>query len=156
MTSSKRKWILAGVVVVIAIAAILLFQSGNSGGEAMASTEPGVAIQGYDPVSYFTKGEPEKGSKDFSYSWNGSTWYFASAANRDSFAKAPEKYAPQYGGACAFATSLGKKEVGSPKHWDIKDGKLYLNSNGVAGALWKILPGRVKSADKNWTAKGSA
>ncbi len=155
MSSSKRKWILAGVVVVVAVAAILLFQSGNEG-EAMANNQPGVAIQGYDPVSYFTKGEPEQGSKDLSYQWNGSTWYFANAANRDSFTKNPEKYAPQYGGACAFATSLGKKEVGSPKHWDIKDGKLYLNSNGVAGALWKILPGRVKSADKNWAAKGTA
>ena len=150
---SRRKWILLlGIVLVLVIGAIVVSQS--SEGEAMANTEPGVAVQGYDVVSYFTKGEPEQGSKEYSYPWNGSTWYFSSAANRDAFAGNPEKYAPQYGGACAFATSLGKKEVGSPKHWDIKHGKLYLNSNGVAGALWKILPGRVKAADKSWAAQG--
>jgi YHS domain-containing protein len=149
--SPRRKWItLLSLLVVIAVAAIVI--QGSSEGEPMNS-QPGVAIQGYDVVSYFTKGEPVQGSKDFPHSWNGTTWYFSSAENRDLFAKNPEKYAPQYGGACAFATSLGKKEVGSPKHWTIKDGKLYLNSNAVAGFLWKILPGRVDAAEKNWTSK---
>jgi len=58
----------------------------------------GVAIKGYDPVAYFTKGSPVKGFKEFAYNWNDAKWYFSSAQNRDLFAADPERYAPQYGG----------------------------------------------------------
>ena len=67
----------------------------------------GVAIDGYDPVAYFTDGRPVEGSKEFDDDWNGATWRFASAAHRDLFAAAPEKYAPQYGGYCAWAVVAG-------------------------------------------------
>src|SRR5512135_2769630 len=87
----------------------------------------GVAIRGYDPVAYFTESKPVEGSKQFTFEWQGATWRFASAANRDLFAKTPEKYAPQYGGYCAYAVSQGHTATIDPQRWRIVDGKLYLN-----------------------------
>lgn len=67
----------------------------------------GKAIQGYDPVAYFTESKPVEGSKKHKYEWNDATWYFASEKNRDAFKADPEKFAPQYGGYCAWAVSQG-------------------------------------------------
>ena len=58
----------------------------------------GLAIEGYDPIAYFTQGKPLKGSKEFTYKWMGATWRFASAEHLDLFKSNPETYAPQYGG----------------------------------------------------------
>ena len=59
-----------------------------------------VAIQGYDPVTYFTKGDAVRGSSKWAYDWNRMTWFFSSAETRDTFIAAPDKYAPQFGGFC--------------------------------------------------------
>jgi YHS domain-containing protein len=86
-----------------------------------------VAIKGYDPVAYFTQNAAVEGSEQFSYSWLGATWHFASAENRDLFAADPVKYAPQYGGLCADGVSFGTVTTNiDPKAWRIIDGKLYL------------------------------
>jgi YHS domain-containing protein len=71
---------------------------GDSKADPINKDGSGVAIKGYDPVAYFTQSKPVKGSSAFSYQWMNSTWWFASAADRDEFARNPEKYAPQYGG----------------------------------------------------------
>ena len=118
-------------------------------------TKDGVAIHGYDPVAYFREGRPRMGREAFAYTWNGATWHFSSAANRDLFARAPEKYAPQYGGYCAFAASMGQAADASPRAWKIVDGRLYLNFNRVVHKVWEIVPGRISRATKHWTgAKG--
>lgn len=110
-----------------------------------------VAIKGYDPVAYFTDGKPVKGSKEHSFSWMGATWYFASAAHRDSFAAAPEKYAPQYGGYCAWAVSQGSTAGIDPEAWKIVDGKLYLNYNKKIQATWEEgMAANIAKADENW------
>ena len=67
----------------------------------------GQAIRGYDPVAYFTEGRPVEGRAEFKHDWNGATWQFASAEHRALFAENPERYAPQYGGYCAWAVSQG-------------------------------------------------
>ena len=86
-----------------------------------------VAIKGYDPVAYFTQNAAVQGSEEFSYSWLGATWHFASAENRDLFAADPVKYAPQYGGLCADGVSFGTVTTNiDPKAWRIIEGKLYL------------------------------
>ena len=69
--------------------------------------ESSVAIKGYDAVAYFTQSKPVKGSSAFTYQWMNSTWWFASSEDRDEFARSPEKYAPQYGGYCAYGVSQG-------------------------------------------------
>lgn len=111
----------------------------------------GVAIEGYDPVAYFTESRPVEGRKQWSHEWNGATWRFASAANRDLFAKEPEKYAPQYGGYCAYAVSKGYTADIDPEAWKIVDGKLYLNYDREVQKLWEQdVPGYIRKADENW------
>ncbi|MEM6355700.1 MAG: YHS domain-containing (seleno)protein, partial [Pseudomonadota bacterium] len=77
----------------------------------------GTAIDGTDPVAYFTEGKPVEGSSDFTHEWNGATWRFSSAENRDLFAGDPEKYAPQYGGYCAWAVAQGYTASTDPEAW---------------------------------------
>ena len=111
----------------------------------------GVALRGYDPVAYFTEAKPVKGSPEFSLQWKGATWYFASAANRDAFKATPEKYAPQYGGYCAFGTAQGYAVPTEPDAWKIVEGKLYLNYNQHVRSRWEQdIPGFIKAADGNW------
>jgi YHS domain-containing protein len=102
---------------------------------AAVNTERGLAIKGYDPVSYFTTGKPTPGLTQFSTTYNGATYRFASAVNRDRFLAAPEKFVPQYGGYCAYAISLNKIADIDPDDWAIVNDKLYLNNAFCAIAL---------------------
>jgi YHS domain-containing protein len=125
-------------------------------GAAAAQKDPvyssfGAAIQGYDPVAYFTEGRPVEGSRQFTHQWKGATWRFASAANRDRFAQAPEKYAPQYGGYCAYGVANGYAVKIDPQAWSVVDGKLYLNYSPAVQADWKKdVPGYIRRADAHW------
>ena len=111
----------------------------------------GVAINGYDPVAYFTESEPVAGKADTSYQWQGVTWQFASAANRERFIQDPESYAPQYGGYCAYAVANNYTASTDPDAWSIHEGKLYLNFNRGVRFLWaRDIPGHVAAGDANW------
>lgn len=111
----------------------------------------GVAIEGYDPVAYFDQGEPIEGSADHSFEWQGATWRFASAEHRDLFTADPEKYAPQYGGFCAYAVSKGSIAGIDPEAWQIVDGRLYLQNSHKVLELWRQdVPGHIAAADENW------
>jgi YHS domain-containing protein len=111
----------------------------------------GVAIKGYDVVAYFQQGQPSKGSAAFTHQWMGATWWFTSAENRDRFVASPERYAPQYGGYCAYAVSQGHTASIDPEAWKIVDGKLYLNySKGVQKKWSEDVPGYIKKGDANW------
>lgn len=111
----------------------------------------GVAVGGYDPVAYFTQGKPMKGSADHSLMHEGAEWRFSSADNRALFAANPAKYAPQYGGYCAYAVSQGYTAKGEPDVWKIVDDRLYLNfSDGVQRRWEKDIPGHISKADGNW------
>ncbi|MEA5465786.1 YHS domain-containing (seleno)protein [Leptothoe sp. PORK10 BA2] len=113
----------------------------------------GVAIAGADPVAYFTQSDYVPGSDEFTHDWEGATWQFASAENRDLFAANPEEYAPQYGGFCAWAVSQGSTAAIDPTAWKIVDGKLYLNySAGIQKKWSKDIPGNIAKADQNWPA----
>ncbi|MEO0869432.1 MAG: YHS domain-containing (seleno)protein [Cyanobacteria bacterium J06642_11] len=113
--------------------------------------DKGVAIRGADPVAYFTAGEYTPGSDEFTHEWEGATWQFASAENRDLFAANPEEYAPQYGGFCAYAVSQGNTAPIEPTAWKIVDGKLYLNFNDKIQERWsKDIPGYITKANQNW------
>jgi YHS domain-containing protein len=120
-------------------------------GEDPVYTEAGFAINGYDPVAYFKSGEPIAGSGDHAAEWNGAKWLFSNEENRSQFEESPEKYAPQYGGYCAYAVSRGYTASTDPDAWTIYDGKLYLNYNKAVRLLWsRDIPGHVASADGNW------
>ena len=111
----------------------------------------GLAIRGYDPVAYYQQSAPVKGSSQFSFQWQGANWLFASAENRDRFQAEPERYAPQYGGYCAYAVSKGRTASIDPEAWKIVDGKLYLNySKGVQKKWEQDVPGNIVKANRNW------
>jgi len=109
------------------------------------------ALSGYDPVAYFTEAKPVKGKRAYTMEYQGADWYFASQMNLDTFKSDPEKYVPQYGGYCAYAVGIGQTASGDPDHWDIVDGKLYINYDANTQNLWKKdIPGYIKTADENW------
>jgi YHS domain-containing protein len=92
-----------------------------------------------------------KGSSQFKHEWKGATWRFASAANRDAFAAAPEKFAPQYGGYCAYGVANGYTVSTVPEAWTVVDGKLYLNYSLGVQADWRKDPsGYIRKANANW------
>lgn len=110
-----------------------------------------VAIEGYDPVAYFTEGKAREGSKKFKHEYKGAVWHFSSAANRDAFAKEPERYAPQYGGYCAYAVSQNTTAGIDPDQFTVLNGKLYLNYNAKIQKKWlQDRDAYIESADKNW------
>lgn len=141
-----------------AIACLLLaFVLPVAAGTARAASKPevfatnGVAIHGYDPVAYFTQKKPVPGSEKFTHRWKGVTWRFVSVANRDAFKGNPAKYAPKYGGYCAYAVSNGYTAPTEPSAWSIVNGKLYLNySVGVRQRWSQNRAERIKDGDKNW------
>jgi YHS domain-containing protein len=111
----------------------------------------GAAIRGYDAVTYFKDGKPVKGSAEHSVEHKGSMFHFVSKANREAFAAEPDKYAPQYGGFCAFGMSNGYKAAIDPTAFTVRDGKLYLNYNREVQKQWSAdVPGYVAKADRHW------
>lgn len=111
----------------------------------------GVAINGYDPVAYFTDNMPVKGKETLSFDWKDVKWQFSSDTNLALFKANPEKYAPQYGGFCAYGVSENHKSPTDPSAWTIVDEKLYLNYNPKVKELWtKDIPSRIKKANDNW------
>ena len=110
-----------------------------------------LANRGFDSVAYFTESKAIQGRSRFSYEYGGATWHFASAANRDLFAHNPQRYAPQYGGYCAYAVSQGALADGDPRLWKVVNGKLYLNLNKRIQRTWKAdITGYITKADNNW------
>ena len=88
-------------------AGLLIAAAAAHAGSVVYGAAKGPALQGFDPVAYFTEGAPKEGSARYTHEWNGAIWRFVSAENRDRFQAEPERFAPQYGGYCAFAMSGG-------------------------------------------------
>lgn len=106
---------------------------------------------GYDTVSYFESGQPTKGSSEYTTQYQGATWRFANAENLARFKENPDRFAPVYGGYCAWAVSQGVLAKGDPKHWNIREGRLYLNYNQSIQDRWLEDPdGFIRQADANW------
>ncbi|MFQ5755372.1 MAG: YHS domain-containing (seleno)protein [Acidiferrobacterales bacterium] len=119
--------------------------------ESPVFTTSNGAIRGYDPVAYFSQAKPVKGSKQYALEWNGASWHFASAENRDRFRADPKKFAPQYGGYCSYAVANGYTASTDPQAWSIVNGKLYLNySLGVRERWRQDIPGYISQANNNW------
>ncbi|MFT3785510.1 MAG: YHS domain-containing (seleno)protein [Tepidisphaeraceae bacterium] len=111
----------------------------------------GTALKGYDPVAYFTDGAPKEGDKSITASYQGATYRFTSVEHRQLFEKEPPKYAPQFGGFCAFAVSKGYTANIDPNAWDIVDGRLILQySLDVREQFRKDTSGNLAKADANW------
>lgn len=111
---------------------------------------PALAIQGYDPVAYFTVATPTKGNPEISHLWDGERYLFAKAENRDRFAKDPERYAPQFPSHCAAALAQGQAHTPDPQNWVIIDGKLYLFGAAIGAKAFRDNPNLVEAAQANW------
>jgi YHS domain-containing protein len=112
-----------------------------------------LALKGYDAVAYAAAGMPVKGNTQFQHRWNGARWRFSSAENRDRFAREPEKYAPQFGGYCAYAVSRGYTADIDPHAWHIVDGRLYLSYSKRVRRLWvRDVQGNIAKGQANWPA----
>ena len=119
---------------------------------ASAAVDAPLAIQGYDPVAYFTDGKPTRGTPEFEYQWDEHRYRFASAQHRDLFKADPVHYAPQFGNYCAMALALGKIVVANPEHWLVTDNKLYVfGSPAPKGPelFEKDLAGNISKANQN-------
>ena len=111
----------------------------------------GIAINGFDPVAYFTEGAPVKGDAGITSEWNGTTLRFASSANKATFDADPDTYAPRYGGYCAYAVSKGATAPTDPDAWTVHEGRLYLNFSTDVRAIWRQdIEGNIGRANANW------
>ena len=111
-----------------------------------------LSIKGYDPVSYFTMSTPKMGNANYTATHKGGIYRFISEKNRDLFKENPEKYAPQYGGYCAFGVTKEKKFETDPLAWKIIADKLYLNLNTDVQKQWLTdVPGYLKISTNTWT-----
>lgn len=142
------------ILVALALALSVVFAVGDAKAgksEVFTGLVKGVAVGGYDPVAYFDGGKPAKGSPEITLEHNGAIWRFATDASRKAFEADPAKYAPQYGGYCAWAVSRGYTAKGDPNAWRIVDGKLYLNYNKDVQRTWsKNIAANVAKANANW------
>ncbi|MBS1826968.1 MAG: YHS domain protein [Acidobacteria bacterium] len=117
----------------------------------MNKSRNGLALKGYDPVAYFAQSRPVKGLPAYSATHAGATYLFATAENRDAFTAAPDKYAPQFGGYCAWAVGHGYTADIDPQAWHIDNNKLYLNYNRSVQTMWlKDKAKWIADADRNW------
>lgn len=133
----------------------LMAQSAASARTKQFNLENGLAIQGYDPVTYFTQNKAIKGTKQFAAIYDGVTYNFANAADKDLFVKEPKKYEPQYGGWCAYALGAnGEKVEIDPETFKVLNGKLYLFYHSWSNNTlpkWNKDEANLKTkADKSW------
>ena len=143
------------VVVVLAVAMVAVAGDGRL---APVNTDAdGVALAGHDVVSLYDAGKVEPGDRGITAEHGGATYRFATARNRDAFAADPAKYAPQYGGYCAYGVAKGGLFPVDPATAKVVDGKLYLNKSSEVSKLWQQdIPGHIRQADDNWPRVSAA
>lgn len=113
----------------------------------------GVAIRGYDPVAYFLDNTPTEGRAEFATTWQGVSWRFKDKTNLDLFKSNPEKYAPQFGGFCAYGVSDNHKSPTDPAAFTVVNDRLYLNYSPKVKQLWsKDREMHIQRAETNWPA----
>ncbi len=143
---NKIKSLLGGVALSVAIASSAL-----AAGVDINASSTGLAMQGYDPVAYFTDGEATKGSYKITALHNDALYRFATEEHKAAFEANPEAYLPAYGGYCAFGAAMGFKFDGDPTNWKIVDNKLYLNLSQDIQQRWEgDIPGFIEKASVNW------
>lgn len=132
--------------------AITFNQVNAQQGFLVNANEKGVAIDGYDPVAFFTEKKPVPGDQKYPTTYSGATYHFASDKNRKAFVKNPDKYAPQYGGFCAMAMSMGRLESIDVNRFDVVGEKLYLQRNAKAAGMWKKMGPKmvIMKSNENW------
>ena len=113
----------------------------------------GLAMNGYDVMTYWRGGDPQRGNEAFRHDYAGASWIFVSAANRDAFAASPQKFAPEYGGYCAYAAAQGSLADVDPYAWRIWNDRLYLNYSPQVRRIWASdIDTNIAKGDANWAS----
>lgn len=155
----SRSFAIALAVLPVSMAGGIAVATAPSTAQAYDLTSPadlnldqrGVALRGFDTVAYFIEGKAVEGSPQFNATYEGATYYFASAKSREAFVADPTKYIPQFGGFCAMGVAMGIKLDGDPNLFRVVNGKLYVNVNEAAQKRWlQDIPGHVQRADTTW------
>ena len=145
-----------GILLLLIVAGVFTFQVFplSWGWHDQIVTSGGVAIDGYDPVAYFTEGKAAPGKKEFHHNWMEAEWHFSSQENLEMFKANPQAYLPQFGGYCAQAVSSGITIVSNPEIWHIENGKLYFFLGEDPKAEWtgNIPTGVIATTEANWQA----
>ena len=146
MSGLSRRRLLGGAALLASIGCA------SFAAEAASGTGNRVGLKGYDPVSYFTKGRPEKGSPEFFASFDGATYWFTSVEHRDRFVADPDHYAPQFRGFSAIGLSHGEKYEADPEAWAIRDGKLYVFAAKEGVPIFQRQPTEtIAEARRHWS-----
>lgn len=149
----RRAFLTAAAVTVATVGAYMVWPSTPSvaNQKIFTGSTDGIAINGYDTVAYHTQGKPVLGKAEHTHNWGGTVWHFTSAENAELFSANPQKYAPQYGGYCAFAAAQGYVAKTEPEAFSVVDGRLFLNYDLSIKKRWDGNKTEfIKSADKNW------
>jgi YHS domain-containing protein len=138
--------------IITSIAAMMLLSASCLAGEVVnVSGASKIAVSGYDPVAFFTDSKPVNGSPSITAEHRGATYFFANEEHKKLFTEDPDKYAPQYGGFCAFGVGLDKLFPVDINTWQVREGKLYLNLNSdILQKFNADFEGNVAKAEKNW------
>ncbi|MEE2809681.1 MAG: YHS domain-containing (seleno)protein [Pseudomonadota bacterium] len=138
MLTDCLTYILRGTGLALALGgAVSLLPSTKAKAQTVyVAVQDGLAIGGYDPVSFHVAHEPMKGHEDHALMWKGAVWLFHSAQNQSRFEANPRAFAPRFGGHCAYGLARGKVFEGDPDTWEIVDGQLYLFRTPRGRSLW--------------------
>ncbi|MFD2255249.1 YHS domain-containing (seleno)protein [Luteolibacter algae] len=132
-------------------AALILAATAHAGEKVNVSGASGIALNGYDPVAFFTEKKAVHGNPSISAKHEGATYLFASEADKKAFVAHPEKYVPQFGGYCAYGVAVGAVFPVDIETWQVRDGKLYLNLNPeILKEFNKDFAGNIAKAGENW------
>ena len=143
----SRRAVLLGFLALGVVAQL----RGALAADAAAAGGKRVTLAGYDPVSYFTAGRPEKGSAAFTATYDGATYWFKNAEHRALFVADPDRYAPQFNGFCAMSLARGEKVESDPESWAIADGKLYVFGKRIGPAMFaEQRASTIEMATQNW------
>lgn len=131
--------------------ALALYSSAVFAADEVNVGTAGIALHGYDPVTYFDPGQPARGSKSLSAGHDGAVYLFATRDNLKKFIREPDKYIPAYGGWCSYGVRVGRKFDVDPNAWKISDGKLYLQLDLGTQKVWdKDRLKNIEIADRLW------
>ena len=140
-----------GAAFVSALASLTVAVSAWAAEPPVYLPPDGAAVSGYDPVAYFVEGRPVAGNPGFTYEWQGATWRFVSQAHLERFKGDPARYAPQFGGYCAWAVSQGYTASADPQAWRIVEDKLYLNYSLDVQKTWEQdVTSNIAKGEANW------
>lgn len=148
---SIKRFTQIGTMIAFALFASACATAQPSDDYLVSVNDDHVILQGYDTVAFFTQDRAVQGTEEYKSVYHGAVYYFDSASNQSLFDADPERYQPQFGGHCSMAMSMGKLEAGDVSTWSIVDGRLIVQRNVKAEAMWAMNPtGNLSKADGNW------